>query len=114
MARARIRDAHEEDDDLVGGVGHNSRGTDGAQISRGRNETVAGERLKSFIERIEKLEEERASLGADIREVYSEAKGSGFDIKIMRKVVALRKMEPAERAEIDELLDIYKQAIGMI
>lgn len=103
MPKPRL-DTNEDDDDLVG-AGHNSRG---------RHETVAGERLKSFIERIEKLEEERASLGADIREVYSEAKGSGFDIKIMRKVVALRKLEPSERAEMDELLDIYKQAIGMI
>jgi uncharacterized protein (UPF0335 family) len=87
---------------------------DGAKIAGKRSDTVAGERLKSFVERIEKLEEERTSLGADIREVYSEAKGSGFDIKIMRQVIRLRKMEPAERAEMDELLDIYKQAIGMI
>jgi uncharacterized protein (UPF0335 family) len=87
---------------------------DGAKIPGKRSDTVAGERLKSFVERIEKLEEERTSLGADIREVYSEAKGSGFDIKIMRQVIRLRKMEPAERAEMDELLDIYKQAIGMI
>jgi uncharacterized protein (UPF0335 family) len=87
---------------------------DGAKITGKRSDTVAGERLKSFVERIEKLEEERTSLGADIREVYSEAKGSGFDIKIMRQVIRLRKMEPAERAEMDELLDIYKQAIGMI
>ena len=63
--------------------------------------------------RIEKLEEERTALGADIREVYSEAKGSGFDVKIMRQVVRLRKLEPAERAEMEELLDIYRQAIGM-
>lgn len=87
---------------------------DGAKIAGKRSDTVAGERLKSFVERIEKLEEERTSLGADIREVYSEAKGSGFDIKIMRQVIRLRKMEPAERAEMDELLDIYRQAIGMI
>ena len=87
---------------------------DGAKIAGKRSDTVAGERLKSFVERIEKLEEERTSLGADIREVYSEAKGSGFDIKIMRQVIRLRKMEPAERAEMDDLLDIYKQAIGMI
>lgn len=87
---------------------------DGAKIAGKRSDTVAGERLKSFVERIEKLEEERTSLAADIREVYSEAKGSGFDIKIMRQVIRLRKMEPAERAEMDELLDIYKQAIGMI
>ena len=86
---------------------------DGAKLAAKRSESVAGERLKSFIERIEKLEEERAALGADIREVYSEAKGSGFDVKIVRHLVRLRKLEPAERAEMEELLDIYRQAIGM-
>lgn len=75
--------------------------------------TVSGERMKSFVERIEKLEEERAALGGDMRDVYAEAKGTGFDTKIMRQVIRLRKMEPAERAEMDELLDLYKQAIGM-
>lgn len=85
-----------------------------SKIGHNRANSVAGERLKSFIERIEKLEEERAELGADIREVYSEAKGSGFDTKIMRQVVRLRKMEAAERAEMEELLDLYKEAIGML
>jgi len=83
-------------------------------IGHNRANTVAGERLKSFIERIEKLNEERADLGADIREVFSEAKGAGFDTKIMRQVIRLRKMEPAERAEMSEMLDIYCQALGML
>jgi uncharacterized protein (UPF0335 family) len=74
---------------------------------------VAEERLKSFIERIERLEEEKAALTADIREVYSEAKAAGFDIKIMRQVVRLRKMEAADRQEQEELLDIYKRAVGL-
>ena len=74
----------------------------------------AKDQLKSFVDRIERLEEERNALTADIREVYSEAKGTGFDTKIMRQIVRLRKMEPQERSEQEQLLDVYKQAIGMI
>ena len=70
--------------------------------------------LKSFVERIEKLEEERKAIGGDIRDVYSEAKGSGFDVKTMRNVVRLRKMDAAERDEQETMLDLYKQALGMI
>jgi uncharacterized protein (UPF0335 family) len=73
----------------------------------------AKEHLKSFIERIERLEEEKAALAADIREVYSEAKGTGFDAKIMRKVVALRKLDTADRQEQDAILDLYLGALGM-
>jgi uncharacterized protein (UPF0335 family) len=75
---------------------------------------VAGQRLKSFIERIENLEEEKKALAEDIKEVYAEAKGVGFDAKTIRKIVSLRKMEPEKRNEEDELLDLYKTAIGMI
>ncbi len=74
---------------------------------------IAADRLKSFIERIERLEEEKAALTADIREVYAEAKATGFDTKIMRQVVKLRKMESSDREEQEELLDLYKQAIGL-
>jgi uncharacterized protein (UPF0335 family) len=70
-------------------------------------------RLKSFIERIERLEEEKAATAADIKEVFAEAKGTGFDVKIMRLVLRLRKMEQADRAEQEELLDLYKRALGM-
>ena len=73
----------------------------------------AQEHLKSFIERIERLEEEKAALAADIREVYSEAKGTGFDVKIMRQVIRLRKMETADRQEQDAILDLYLSALGM-
>jgi uncharacterized protein (UPF0335 family) len=73
----------------------------------------AKDHLKSFIERIERLEEEKAALAADIREVYSEAKGTGFDVKIMRQVVRLRKMETADRQEQDAILDLYLSALGM-
>ena len=75
---------------------------------------AAQERLRSFIERIERLEEERAKLGADIKEVFSEAKGTGFDPKIMRQVIRLRKMEDSDRQEQEMLLDTYLIALGMV
>ena len=75
---------------------------------------VAGDRLRSFIERIERLEEEKTSLSEDIKEVYSEAKGTGFDIKIMRQIIRLRKMEAGDRSEMEEILDVYKRALGML
>lgn len=74
---------------------------------------VASDRLKFFIERIERLEEEKAGIANDIKEVYAEAKGSGFDTKIMRQVVRLRKMDQADREEQETLLDVYLQALGM-
>ncbi len=74
---------------------------------------IAADRLRSFIERIERLEEEKAALAADIREVFAEAKSNGFDTKIMRQVVRLRKMESADREEQELLLDLYKRALGM-
>jgi uncharacterized protein (UPF0335 family) len=73
----------------------------------------AKEHLKSFIERIERLEEEKAALTADIREVYAEAKGQGFDTKIMRQVVRLRKLDRADRQEMEAMLDLYLGALGM-
>ena len=74
---------------------------------------VAGKRLISFFERIERLEEEKAALAEDIKEVYAEAKGAGFEVKIMRRVLKLRKMEVEKRREEDELLELYMSAIGM-
>lgn len=74
---------------------------------------VAGDRLRSFIERIERLEEERATIAVDIREVYAEAKATGFDPKIMRQIVRLRKMESADRQEQEALLETYMAALGM-
>lgn len=75
---------------------------------------IAREQLRAFVERIERLEEERAAIGADIREVYAEAKGNGFDIKILRSVVRLRKQETHEREEQQQLIDLYMHALGMI
>ncbi|MAB00140.1 MAG: DUF2312 domain-containing protein [Stappia sp.] len=74
---------------------------------------VAGDQLRAFIERVERLEEEKKSLSDDIAAVYAEAKANGFDTKILRKVVSLRKKQPHEREEEDALLDLYMQALGM-
>jgi uncharacterized protein (UPF0335 family) len=76
-------------------------------------ESIAVAKLKSFVERIERLETEKTELLGDIREVYAEAKGNGFDTKIMRQVIRLRKLEQADRQEQDALLDLYRQALGM-
>ena len=73
----------------------------------------AATRLKGLVERIERLEEERAALSADIREVYAEAKAAGFDTKVMRQVIRLRKLDAPARGEQDELLDLYRQALGV-
>lgn len=75
---------------------------------------VAGERLKSFIERIETLEEEKAAIADDIKEIYAELKGVGYDAKTVRKIVSLRKKDAEKRREEDELLDLYKTAVGMV
>lgn len=74
---------------------------------------VSGTRLKSFIERVERLEEEKKALAEDIRDVYSEAKATGFEPKIMRKIVSLRKANLEKRREEQELLELYMAAIGM-
>jgi len=74
---------------------------------------VAGDQLRSYLERVERLEEEKAALMADIREIFAEAKGNGFDVKIMRQVLKLRKMDGDDRAEAETLLDLYKRALGM-
>ena len=69
--------------------------------------------LNTFVDRIERLEEEKKELAADIREVFSEAKGAGFDVKVLRQVLRLRKMDPADRAETEFLRDEYKKLLGM-
>ena len=71
------------------------------------------QQLKAFIERIERLEEEKKALAADIRDVYSEAKGTGFDTKVMRQIIRLRKQNASERQEQEALLDTYLSALGM-
>ena len=75
---------------------------------------IAGAQLKSLIERIERLEDEKRALGEDIKEVYAEAKGSGFDTRIMRQIIRLRKRDQDELDEEETLLDVYKRALGML
>ena len=87
---------------------------DGSAVSKKTKAgPISADRLKDFIERVEKLEEERHAIGGDIRDVYSEAKGVGYDVKTMRRLVSLRKMDAAERDEQETLLDTYKHALGM-
>jgi uncharacterized protein (UPF0335 family) len=74
---------------------------------------IAADRLRSIIERIERLEEERRTLGGDIKDIYAEAKSAGFDVKVVRQVIALRRKEPAEVEEQETLLDLYRRALGM-
>jgi uncharacterized protein (UPF0335 family) len=73
---------------------------------------VATDRLRSFVERIERLEEEKRALAADIREVYSESKGAGFDIKVLRQLIRLRKMDKEDRNQMEEILSVYERALG--
>lgn len=95
----------DDDEDLVGGTdglkGHNSSGE-------------AGDQLRTFIERIERMEEEKAAVAADIKEIYAEAKGNGFDTKILRQVIRIRKQDVNERLEQEALLDLYMSALGMV
>jgi len=74
---------------------------------------IAADQLRSLIMRIERLEEEKAAMAADIREVYAEAKGNGFDPKAMRQIVRLRKMDEPKLKEMEAILDTYKLALGM-
>ena len=74
---------------------------------------IAVDRLRSLIERIERLEEEKAGIASDIRDIYAEAKGAGFDVKIMRTIIKLRKMNAADRDEQEILLDTYRKALDM-
>lgn len=77
-------------------------------------QTIAADQLRSIIERIERLEEEKATIAEDIKEVYAEAKGNGFDTKAIRTIIRMRKKDSAEREEEETILDLYKSAIGMV
>lgn len=87
--------------------GHNS-GEESAQWGN-----ISAERLRSLIERIERLDEERKSLGSDIKDIFAEARSAGFDVKVMRQLLRIRKQEPADVEEQETLLDVYRRALGM-
>lgn len=74
---------------------------------------IAADRLRSIIERIERLEEERKALSSDIKDIYAEAKSSGFDVAVLRQLIRIRKQEPADVEEQETLLDVYRRALGM-
>lgn len=83
-------------------VGHNSTGG------------IAAERLRSLVERIEGLEDERRAIGSDIKDVFTEAASAGFDVKVMKQLIRIRKLESAEVEEMETLLDVYRHALGML
>jgi uncharacterized protein (UPF0335 family) len=74
---------------------------------------IAADRLRSIVERIERLEEERKALASDIKDIYAEAKSAGFEPKVIRQIISIRKKEPAEVEEQETLLDLYRRALGM-
>jgi uncharacterized protein (UPF0335 family) len=74
---------------------------------------IAADRLRSIVERIERLEEERKALSGDIRDIYAEAKSAGFDVKVLRQLIRIRRQEPADVEEQESLLDVYRRALGM-
>lgn len=83
-------------------------------ITNETSQTVAGSQLRAFIERIERLEEEKKTIADDIKEVYAEMKGTGFDTKAVRTIIRLRKKDQAERQEEEAMIDLYKNALGMV
>lgn len=83
-----------------------------ANTDSGMSDPIAGDQLKSIVERIERLEEEKKTIADDIKEVYAEAKGNGYDVKVLRMVIRIRKRDANERAEEEALLDLYLQAVG--
>lgn len=117
LIRLRKKEPHEREEEeqlvalygsalgmSVGGIGHNGGPT---------LDSAAAEQLRSLIQRIERLEEEKAAVAADIKDIYTEAKGTGFDTKTIRKLIRLRKKEPHEREEEEQLLELYRAAVGV-
>ncbi len=96
------------------GVAAETPAVAGAVSFAGEGGTTASRQLKSLVERIERLEEEKKAIADDIRDVFAEAKGQGFDTKVMRQVIRLRKKDTAERQEEEALLDLYLHALGML
>lgn len=84
-----------------------------AQTTEAEVGNIAADRLRSIVERIERLEEERKALAGDIKDIFAEAKSAGFDAAVLRQIIALRRKEPAEVEEQETLLDLYRRALGM-
>lgn len=95
---------------IPGMIGHNSEGADEEPVT----ETVAAAELRQFIERVERLEEEKKAISDDIKDVYGEAKGRGYDTKAIRQLVRERKQDANERLEQETILDTYRAALGML
>lgn len=111
--KRRVRPAApkiDEAEDEAVGIGHNSGASETGEYD---GVTVAAGQLRAFLERIERLEEEKRTIADDIKEVYAEAKGTGFDTKVMRAIVRLRRQDATERQEFESTLDLYKAALGM-
>lgn len=85
-----------------------------ATIGHNSTTQLAADQLKSVIKRIERLEEEKKAISDDIRDVYAEAKGNGYDVKALRTIVRMRNQDPNERAEQESILEAYQQALGML
>lgn len=83
-------------------------------VKKAKTGGIAADQLRSIVERIERLEEEKSGIAADIRDVFAEAKGNGFDVKALRQIVKLRKIEESERDEQEHILDTYRRALGML
>jgi uncharacterized protein (UPF0335 family) len=96
----------------IRGVPDGQTDIEGDEPSR-RTGGIAVERLRSLIDRVERLEEERKSLGSDIKDIYLEAKSAGFSVPVLRQLIRIRKQEPAEVEEAETLLDVYRRALGM-
>jgi uncharacterized protein (UPF0335 family) len=103
LARAKTDERQGDIEDQVGHVPANTRKVAG----------IAVDRLRSLVERIERMEEEKKALGSDIRDIYAEAKSAGFDVRVLRQLIRLRRQEPNEVEEQESLLDVYKRALGM-
>lgn len=111
MTGRKPRDMSDEELIGQGGNGRTLKKTDN-QIST--TESVAADQLKAFIDRIERLEEEKAGIAGDIKELYAEAKGNGFDSKTIRRIVGIRRRDYAQRQEEEAILELYMQALGMV
>ena len=114
MAKSKNKKVERVDDDEEDLIGHNN----GPEIDEDDDESsdvggVAGARVKSILDRVERLEEDKKAIAEDIKEVWSEAKGAGFDVPTMKKLLKIRQQDTQKRREQEELLELYKAAIGM-